>query len=105
MSNFTDNQKTVLKFFLAQGAAINGGGSLEYMLSDNICLTFASDIARHTGKSRQSVGGIVSGLIKRGLVAKGDKRSKREYQPEEGGGQFELWLTDDGLRAVYALAE
>lgn len=100
---YTDNQKVAIEFMLREGEAINGGGDLEYMLGDNMCLTFASSIAAHTGKSRQAVGGIISGLIKRGLVVRGTKRSKRDHTEEEFGGQFELWLTDEGVRQAFAL--
>ena len=101
----TDNQKTVLEFMLREGEAINGGGSLEYMLGDNMCLTFASSIAEHTGKSRQAVGGIISGLIKRGLVYRGMKRTKRNHDDATFAGQWELWLTDEGVRQAFALRE
>lgn len=98
---YTTNQIEVLKAMLAEGQEINGSSTLEEMLGDNMTINFASELAEKLGRSRQSIGGIISGLIKRGLVVKGEKRNKRLYGPEGFGGQWELWLTEAGVRAAF----
>ena len=96
----TDNQQAVLKYMYTTGLAAMGGTTAADLHDDNMSICFVSELAEALGKSRQSIGGILSGLLKKGLVIRGDKRSKREFGPEEFGGQWELWLTHEGIDAA-----
>ena len=96
----TDNQRALLTEMYQEGLEAICGHTAADLHEQNMSLCFASELAERLGKSRQSIGGILSGLVKRGLVVKGDKRSKRDFGPDEHGGQWELWLTAEGIDAI-----
>jgi DNA-binding MarR family transcriptional regulator len=103
MVKLTENQELVLKYMYHTGLDAMGGSTPACLKADNMSLCFPSELAEALGKSRQSIGGILAGLAKRGLINRGDKRMKSQgFSAEEFGGQWEWWLDETGIDAVNA---
>jgi DNA-binding MarR family transcriptional regulator len=105
MVKLTENQTLVLKYMYQSGLDAMGGTTADHLKDDNMSLVFPSELAEALGKSRQSIGGILAGLAKRGYITRGDKRTKRQgFDVEQFAGQYEWWLdTNAGIEVAASL--
>ena len=100
MTNLTNKEIEVLKFWISETMNCMGGTNAEEVLDDNMSLIFPSEISKHTSLNKRSVGGVLASLSQKGFAFEGDMRDFDSF-----AGQFEWWLTEEGVHKAFELLE
>ena len=68
MTNLTELEKKVLVHMINEGCDCNGATTMEHVIEDNMTYTDVSSAAADTSLSRSQVKGVMSSLLKKGLI-------------------------------------
>lgn len=96
MTILTEKESAMITAFIREGCDCNGSLTVEGLLEDNMTYMSASDLCRSLGWDKQTVGGVMSALSEKRLIAD-------SYESARGARDTDWYATDAAIREFFGL--
>ena len=96
MTTLTEKESAMITAFIREGCDLTWELAEEGLIGDNMTYVSASDLCRSLGWDKQTVGGVMSALSEKRLIAD-------SYESTRGARDTDWYATDAAIREFFGL--